>query len=161
MAVIEYARNVLKLKDANSEEVNPDTKYPVVHMMEEQKKLIKHKKYGGTIRLGAWPCDIKQGSLLEDCYKEYANTLFNGLPIVQERHRHRYEFNNEYREKFEEKGLILSGKSPDGMLVEAIELPKDKHPFFVATQYHPELKSRFLEPHPIFMKYIEACLKKK
>lgn len=161
MAVIEYSRNVLGLRDANSEEVNPKSKNQVIHLMEEQKKLLKDGKFGGTIRLGAWPCKIEKGSLLESLYKKYSNTLFDGLPTVMERHRHRYEFNNEYREQLEKAGLRLSGKSPDGHLVEAIELSKDVHPFFIATQYHPELKTRFLEPHPIFMGFVNACLKKK
>jgi CTP synthase len=161
MAVIEYARNVLGIKDAISEEIDPDSKNLVIHLMEEQKKLLKEGKFGGTIRLGAWPCKIKKGSLLESVYKEYSNELFDSLPIVYERHRHRYEFNNEYRKQLEKAGLILSGKSPNSKLVEAIELDRKVHPFFVGTQYHPELKSRFLAPHPIFMGFINASLIKK
>ena len=141
MAVIEYARNVLGLKDANSEEVDPESKDMVIHIMEDQKKKIEKKEYGGTIRLGAWPCKLKKGSLLESLYDNYANGLFkNDMPIVKERHRHRYEFNNEYRKVLEKAGLIISGESPDGKLVEAVELSQKDHPFFVATQYHPELK---------------------
>jgi CTP synthase len=161
MAVIEFARNVLGIDDANSEEVNSKTKNPVIHLMENQKQHIKNGTYGGTIRLGAWPCKVKQDSLLEELYTKYGNELYEDLPIVAERHRHRYEFNNEYREQFEKAGLVLSGKSPDDTLVEAIELPKDTHPFFIATQYHPELKTRFLAPHPIFMGFVDACTKKK
>jgi CTP synthase len=161
MAVIEFARNVLGIEDANSEEVNSKTKNPVIHLMENQKQHIKNGTYGGTIRLGAWPCKVKKGSLLEKLYTKYGNELYEDLPIVAERHRHRYEFNNEYREQFEKAGLVLSGKSPDDTLVEAIELPKDTHPFFIATQYHPELKTRFLAPHPIFMGFVDACSKKK
>jgi CTP synthase len=161
MAVIEFARNVLGIEDANSEEVNSKTKNPVIHLMENQKQHIKNGTYGGTIRLGAWPCKVKKDSLLEKLYTKYGNELYASLPTVQERHRHRYEFNNEYREQFEKAGLILSGKSPDDTLVEAIELPKDTHPFFIATQYHPELKTRFLAPHPIFMGFVDACTKKK
>ncbi len=158
MAVIEYARNVLNIKDANSEEVDSKCSNLVIHLMEEQKKLLKDGKFGGTIRLGAWPCKIQKGSVLESLYKKYSNDLFDTLPIVSERHRHRYEFNNEYMAKFEEKGLIFSGKSPDGNLVEAVELDRKVHPFFIATQYHPELKTRFLSPHPIFLGFIQACL---
>jgi CTP synthase len=158
MAVIEFARNVLNLKDANSEEVNPKSKNLVIHLMEDQKKNIENETYGGTIRLGAWPCKIKKGSLLERVYKTFPNDLYQDLPIVQERHRHRYEFNNKYREQFEKAGLILSGQSPDGNLVEAVELPKSVHPFFIGTQYHPELKTRFLAPHPLFMGFIKACV---
>jgi len=147
------------LKGANSEEVNPEGKTHVIHLMEEQQELIKEKKYGGTIRLGAWPCKIEKGSVIYDLYKKYDSGLYDSFPVIMERHRHRYEFNNDYREKFEKSDFKLSGKSPDDMLVEAIELPKDVHPFFVGTQYHPELKSRFLQPHPLFMGFIEASLK--
>jgi CTP synthase len=157
MAVIEYARNVLGFKGANSEEVELKTKDPVIHLMEDQKSNIENGTYGGTIRLGAWPCKVKEGSRLEEQYKNYGNELFDSLPVVQERHRHRYEFNNEYRDRFEKAGLVLSGKSPDDMLVEAIELPKKVHPFFIGTQYHPELKTRFLAPHPLFMGFVKAC----
>jgi CTP synthase len=160
MAVVEYSRNVLGFKDANSQEVDPNSKNHVIHLMEEQKKLLKEGKFGGTIRLGAWPCKIEDNSLLISLYKKYGNGLYSTIPTVMERHRHRYEFNNEYREQLEGAGLILSGKSPDGSLVEAIELSKKDHPFFVATQYHPELKTRFLEPHPIFLGFINACIKK-
>ncbi len=157
MAVIEFARNIAGLKDANSEEVDPNSKNQVIHIMEDQKKKIKKKQYGGTIRLGAWPCELKKGSLLEKMYIKFGNDLYREIPVVQERHRHRYEFNNEYREILEEKGLILSGLSPDGNLVEAVELSRKDHPFFIGTQYHPELKTRFLNPHPLFMGFIEAC----
>jgi CTP synthase len=158
MATIEYARNVLDIKDANSEEVDPKSKNQVIHLMKEQQELIKNKEYGGTIRLGAWPCKVEKGSVLHAMYKKYGNSLYDSLPTVMERHRHRYEFNNKYRELFESSDMRLSGKSPDGMLIEAIELPKEVHPFFVGTQYHPELKSRFLEPHPLFLGFIEAIL---
>jgi len=124
-------------------------------------KILKDGKYGGTIRLGAWPCKIKKGSLLESLYKKYPNELFNTLPTVQERHRHRYEFNNVYSKELQKAGLILSGKSPNGKLIEAIELSSKIHPFFVATQYHPELKSRFLAPHPLFLGFLDATIKKK
>jgi CTP synthase len=160
MAVIEFARNILGLKDANSEEIDKKSKNLVIHLMEDQKKNIKNGTYGGTIRLGAWPCKVDEGSVLESIYKEFKNELFDSLPTVQERHRHRYEFNNEYREEFEKAGLVLSGRSPDDKLIEAIELPKEVHPFFVGTQYHPELKTRFLAPHPLFMGFVKACTKK-
>lgn len=148
MAVIEFARNVLKLKNANSEEVDGKTKYPVVHVMPDQKKYLELHQYGGTIRLGAWPCKLKSKSILKKIY---------GVDQVLERHRHRYEVNNVYRKEFEKAGMIISGTSPDGKLVEAIELPKTLHPFFVGTQFHPEYKSRPLSPHPIFCAFIKAC----
>lgn len=158
MATIEYARNVLGIKDATSEEVNPKSKNAVIHLMKDQKELLENKKYGGTIRLGAWPCNISESSLVHKLYKKYGNGLFSTLPVVQERHRHRYEFNNEYRDIFEKSDMKLCGKSPDDVLVEAIELSEKVHPFFIGTQYHPELKSRFLEPHPLFMGFVQACL---
>ena len=162
MAVVEFARDILGYTDANSEEVNPKSKHLVIHMMEDQKEKIKNKEYGGTIRLGAWPCKLKKGSLLEKMYMKYSNELYsNDIPVIQERHRHRYEFNNEYRKEFEENGLILSGISPDGNLIEAVELSKSIHPYFIGTQYHPELKSRFLTPHPLFLGFVDACIKKK
>ncbi len=145
VAVVEIARNILKLKGANSIEVDPKTKYPVIHLMAEQEEYLKKHQYGGTIRLGNWPCKIKKGSKLFEIYKK---------DLVEERHRHRYEVNNDYREALEGVKVVISGTSPDGKLVEAIEL-KD-HPFFVGTQFHPEYKSRPLDPHPIFVKFIEA-----
>ncbi len=159
MAVIEYARDVLGLKDANSEEVNPKTKNPVIHIMPNQKEYMKNKQYGGTIRLGAWPCVLKEGSIIEESYREFGDERIDDKNIVFERHRHRYEFNNEYREKLEKAGLIVSGTSPDGKLVEAVELSRDEHPFFVGTQFHPEYKSRPLSPHPLFCAFMKACIK--
>jgi CTP synthase len=148
MAVIEYARNVLNLKGANSIEVNPKTKYPVIHIMPNQAEYLKKKQYGGTIRLGSWPCVLKKASILSKIYE--------GKTLIRERHRHRYEFNNTFKEKFEKKGMIFSGTSPDGKLVEAIEL-KD-HKFFVGTQFHPEYISRPLTPHPIFVSFLSSMI---
>ncbi|OGC56424.1 CTP synthase [candidate division WWE3 bacterium RIFCSPLOWO2_12_FULL_36_10] len=159
MAVIEYARNVAKLKDANSTEVNPKTPNPVVHVMPDQEKYLKENQYGGTIRLGAWPCNILKGSVLEEAYKKFSPDDISNENAISERHRHRYEINNEYKSKLEKNGLVFCGTSLDGKLIEAIELPKNVHPFFVATQFHPEYKSRFLKPHPLFMALIEAFRK--
>lgn len=147
MATIEFARNVLGMLDANTEEAEDDTKHPVIHTMDYQKELIKNKQFGGTIRLGAWPLKIKKGTRLE---RIYGKNL-----VLNERHRHRYEFNNKYKEDFEKHGFVFSGASPDGKLVEAIEL-KD-HKFFVGTQYHPEYISRALYPHPIFVEFLKAA----
>lgn len=159
MAVIEYARNVLNLRDANSTEVNPATTNPVIHIMPDQLEYIKSKKYGGTIRLGEWPCKLKPGSILSESYKKQEPEIVkNG--VVMERHRHRYEVNNDYKSKLEKAGLVISGTSPDGKLVEAIELPRDTHPFFLGTQYHPEYKSRPLHPHPLFSEFIKAANKR-
>jgi len=173
MATIEFARNVLGLKGANSTEVDPQTPYPVIHIMPNQKEYLAKRQYGGTIRLGAWPCMIKKGTRLGKAYQEFgrgpnvpwsqANQL-RELPekgkeslLIFERHRHRYEFNNEFKNKFEKAGLIISGTSPDGKLVEAIELAD--HPFFVGTQFHPEYISRPLAPHPIFVAFLQSMLK--
>ena len=145
-ACVEFGRNVLGLKEANSEEVDPNTSHPVIHVMPEQAEIIRQKRYGGSIRVGAYPCRTAEGSRLREAY---------GSEMISERHRHRYEFNNEYRKQFEEAGFVFSGLSPDGRLVEAVELPN--HPFFVGVQYHPEYKSRVEAPHPLFQRFIEAC----
>ena len=159
MAVIEYARNVAKIKDANSTEVNPKTPNPVVHVMPDQEKYLKENQYGGTIRLGSWPCKILKGSVVEEAYRKFSPDDISNENAISERHRHRYEINNEYKSKLEKQGLVFCGTSLDEKLVEAIELPKKVHPFFVATQFHPEYKSRFLKPHPLFMALIEASRK--
>jgi CTP synthase len=148
MAVVEFARNICGLADANTAEINPKTTNPIIHVMEEQGDWIKNKRYGGTMRLGAYPCILNKKSL---SYKAY------GQKNISERHRHRYEFNNAYREQFEKAGLVIAGTSPDNSLVEIIEI-KD-HPFFVGVQFHPEFKSRPLNPHPLFKEFISACLK--
>jgi CTP synthase len=159
MAVIEFARNVLGLEKANSEEVDQNTPHPVIHVMPDQKEYLEKNNYGGTIRLGAWPCKLKPRTLLQKAYEKAEDRVENGL--VQERHRHRYEVNDSYKKQLEEAGLVISGTSPDGMLTEAVELPADNHPFFVATQFHPEYKSRPLNPHPIFEAFIKASSKNK
>ncbi len=175
IATIEYGRNVLGLTGANSEEIDPKTKYPVIHVMANQREYLEKHQYGGTIRLGAWPCRIKKGTILEKSYAKYGKDISapwyqknllekDGLEgkiarVIYERHRHRYEFNNSFRTKYEENGFIISGSSPDGQLVEAIEL-KD-HPFFVGTQFHPEYISRPLTPHPLFLSFIDAVMQTK
>lgn len=141
LAVIEFARNVLKIEDANSAELGK-TSNPVIHIMEDQKSI---KEKGGTMRLGKYPCILKLGSLAKKIYKEKE---------ITERHRHRYEFNNEYKERLEQSGLNCSGTSPDGKLVEIVELKQ--HPFFIAVQFHPELKSRPNKPAPLFSAFIKA-----
>jgi CTP synthase len=157
MAVIEYARNVLGYKDANSEEANAKTTHPVIHIMPNQKEYLASKNYGGTIRLGAWPCKLAPNSILSEAYKAHEPKRIEKGNIVMERHRHRYEYNNAYRDELEKAGLVVSGTSPDGELVESVELKKDVHPFFVGTQFHPEYKSRPLSPHPIFVEFLKAC----
>ena len=162
MASIEFGRNVCNLTTANSEEVDEKTPYPVIHIMPDQKEYLRQHQYGGTIRLGAWPCRLKEGSILAKLYEKYSPEDLekddSGSLLIKERHRHRYEFNNEFRKVYEENGLIFCGTSPDGQLVEAIELPKESHPFFLGTQFHPEYKSRPLKPHPVFLGLIEAAV---
>lgn len=155
MAVIEFARNMAGIKNATSEEVKPKAKDKVIHIMPHQKKYLSKRQYGGTIRLGSWPCKLKKNTLISEAY---GNKKSKG-GVVHERHRHRYEVNNFYVNKLKKHGLIISGTSPDRKLVEAIELPKDLHPFFVGTQFHPEYKSRPLDPHPVFVDFIKACSK--
>lgn len=146
MAVVEFARDVLNIKDANSLEFDEKTKNPVIHIMESQKNITKK---GGTMRLGAYPCILKKSSLASKLYK---------TEEISERHRHRYEFNNEYRKEMEDNGMTISGTSPDGELVEIIEIKN--HPYFIASQFHPELKSRPDKPHPLFVGLLKAAKKK-
>ena len=145
MAVIEFARNILGYGDAHSTEMDEKTQHPVINMMEEQKKI---KMKGGTMRLGAYPCEIKEGSLAHRIYD---------ATLISERHRHRYEFNSDYQEQFEQAGMLMSGLNPETGLVEIIELPN--HPFFVGVQYHPELKSTVENPAPLFVHFVAAAKK--
>jgi len=152
MAVIEFARNVLKLENANTAEADSNTPHPVIHIMPEQAELIAKKQYGGTIRLGGWPCQIVAGTHLA---KAYANK-FGAQMVISERHRHRYEYNNAFREQLEAAGLKVAGTSPDAKIVEAVEITE--HPFFIGTQFHPEYISRPLDPHPLFVEFVKVCL---
>ncbi len=145
LMVVEFARNVLGLKGANSTEFDPGTPYPVIDLMEEQKGVVQK---GGTMRLGAYPCRLKEGSLVRNIY---------GKETIYERHRHRYEFNNAYRADFEKGGALFSGLSPDGKLVEIMELPSNR--WFVGCQFHPEFKSKPFKPHPLFESFIRAAAK--
>ncbi len=152
LAVVEFARNVLKLKNADTTEINPKTKYPVIDILPEQKKLLAGKHYGGTMRLGAWPATLKKGTIAERAY---------GKQKISERHRHRYEVNPVYVKRLEGRRIIFSGISPDRRLMETLELSRDKHPFFLGTQFHPELKSRPLSPHPLFREFVRVSVKNK
>lgn len=158
MAVIEFGRNVLGLSQANSEEVIPDTVDPVIHIMPKQKQYLAKRQYGGTIRLGAWPNRLLAGTQVLKAYQD-AGVLKGNQRIVQERHRHRYEFNLKYKDRYEKAGMRVAGISPDGKLVEAIELNRKLHPFFIGVQFHPEYKSRPLKPHPLFLAFIAAVAK--
>ncbi len=148
MAVIEYARNVLGLHHANSTEMDADTEHPVISLMEEQKSITNK---GGTMRLGGWDCDLSEGSLVQ--------TVYEGATRISERHRHRYEFNNDYKQQLEDAGLRTSGINTQTGLVEIIELPT--HPWFVGVQYHPEYKSTVANPHPLFVGFVQAALTHK
>ena len=147
MAVIEFARHVVGFENANTAEVNPNSLYKVIDLMQEQKHVTQK---GGTMRLGAWDCELQAGSKIYEVYQQ---------PLISERHRHRYEFNSEYRKPLEESGLRCSGINPKTGLVEVIELPS--HPWFVGVQYHPEYKSTVAKPHPLFVAFVKAALEYK
>ena len=144
-AVVEFARNVLGYSDAHSVEIAPATKHPVIDMMEEQKNI---SKLGGTMRLGAYPCKLDKDSLVYQIY---------GKELISERHRHRFEFNNEYLEQFQKAGMKAVGVNPDHNLVEIVEIPS--HPFYIGVQFHPEYKSTVMNPHPLFLAFVKAASK--
>ncbi|MFA7302555.1 MAG: CTP synthase, partial [Candidatus Paceibacterota bacterium] len=148
LMVIEYARSVLGLKEANTTEINKSATDPVVDVMLEQKKHLSENQYGGTMRLGTYPAYLKKGTMARAAYKK---------ELVEERHRHRYEINPVYIKRLEEAGLVFSGTSPDGVLMEIAELPRTAHPFMLATQFHPELQARPLDPHPLFTEFLKAA----
>jgi CTP synthase len=145
-ACLEYARNVCELKDADSTEFDPETPHPIIFKLRD---LVGVEELGGTMRLGAWPCRLAPGSLVQNIY--------HGVDEISERHRHRYEFNPEYRQRLERDGLVFSGVSPDGKFIEMIELPRDVHPWFVGCQFHPEYKSKPLNAHPLFAAFVRAA----
>jgi CTP synthase len=148
--VIEYARNVAGLEKANSAEFDPETPDPVIATMASQVDVISGERgLGGTMRLGSYPASLQKGSVTAAAY---------GATEITERHRHRYEVANAYRDRLAEAGLLFSGTSPDGLLVEFAELPREIHPFFVGTQAHPELKSRPTRPHPLFAAFVQAAI---
>lgn len=152
MMVIEYARNVLGLKDANTREINPGSKNIVIDVMESQKENLKNNLYGGSMRLGAYKAILRDGTIAKNSY---------GKKEIYERHRHRYEVNPSFVADLETAGLVFSGRSPDGHLMEIAELPKSKHPFFLGTQFHPEFLAHPLSPHPLFTAFIKASINKK
>ena len=147
LAVVEFARYVAGLKGAHTTEIDPETKYPVIDILPEQKKNLREQNMGGTMRLGAYPAWVKKGTLSYQLYKQIQ---------INERHRHRYEVNPEFIETLNAKGLVFSATSPDGRLMEIAELPKKVHPFFIGSQFHPEFKSSPLHPHPLFLGFIKA-----
>jgi CTP synthase len=159
LLTIEFARNVCNLKGANTTEIDRSTKYPVIDVMPEQKINIKKKDFGATMRLGAYPCALVRGTVAHKAYKTSTFTQEvqkNGDITISERHRHRYELNNEYRKALEDKGMVMSGVNPDRDLVEIVELPKYK--FYLGTQFHPEFKSRPLRPHPLLAAFVKAAI---
>lgn len=145
-ACIEFARNECGLRDADSTEFNEETPFPIIFKLRD---LVNVEELGGTMRLGAWDCKLAEGSIAKEVY--------NGSDVISERHRHRFEFNPEFKQILEKEGMIFSGTSPDGKFVEMIELPRDKHPYFVAGQFHPEYKSKPLAPHPLFTAFVKAA----
>lgn len=152
LAVLEYGRNVLKKKGASTEEINPNAAHLLIGVMPDQKEKIAKKEMGGTMRLGQYPALLQKGSIVQRAYKQSE---------ILERHRHRYEVNPEYIMELEEGGVTFSGKSPDGRLMETMELPEEVHPFFVGVQYHPELQARPLDPHPLFTAFVKASYESK
>ena len=150
LMVVEFARNVGRLKGAHTTEVSPKTPYNIVDILPEQKEKLKQKDYGGSMRLGAYKAKVEKDTIAFDSY---------GREIISERHRHRYEVNYAFVKQLQEKGIIFSCKSPDGKLMEIAELPENIHPFFLGAQFHPEFKSRPLDPHPLFLKFIETSIK--
>jgi CTP synthase len=151
LMTVEYARNVVGLHDANTTEINPKTPHPIIAILPEQIEKLAKGEYGGTMRLGAYPCKLEKGTIAGTAY---------GESEISERHRHRFEVNPEYVDQLEEAGLVFSGRSPDGRLCEIAELPKYVHPFMLGTQFHPELKARPLEPHPLFNAFIKAAIER-
>jgi CTP synthase len=149
---IEFARNVCGFKGANTTEIDSKTPYPVIDIMPEQKKNLKEKNFGATMRLGAYPAELKAGTIAANAYK---------AKLISERHRHRWEVNPEYIETLEKHGLVFSGKSPDSKLMEIAELPQKDHPFLLGTQFHPEFKTRFMKPHPVFNAFMKASVRNK
>ncbi|OGH09869.1 MAG: CTP synthase [Candidatus Levybacteria bacterium RBG_16_35_6] len=161
LAAVAFARDVLGIKDANTEENNKRCKNPVIHLIPSQVSHMKKRAYGGTMRLGAWKANVKKGTRAYGIYEKFNGFLNSKKGLTSERHRHRYEFNDKYQKDFEKNGMKISARSVEENLAEIIELPKNLHPFYLGTQGHPEYKSRPLNPHPIFLAFIDACKKNK
>ena len=151
---------MLGLKGANTTECDEATPFPVIHMNPMQEENQKRRAYGGTMRLGRWECKVKPGSLADQSYLKHNGYSNTEAKTAWERHRHRYECNDIYAKQFEDKGLIITGRSVVENLAEIIELPVSEHPFFLGTQYHPEYRSSPLVPHPLFITYVRACIKR-
>ncbi|MCR4329125.1 MAG: CTP synthase [Candidatus Roizmanbacteria bacterium] len=158
LAAVAFARTVLGWSDANTTEVDPKTNHPIVHIIAAQKELMKRRAYGGTMRLGSWEALVKKGTIAWSAYDKNNAFIDKSRGLTSERHRHRFEFNSAYISDFEKAGMVISARSVVEGLVEIVEMPRSKHPFFLGTQGHPEYKSRPIKPHPLFLEYIEACL---
>ncbi len=156
LAAISYARDVLGIKNANTQENDEEGSEHVIHLMPKQKEFMDRRSYGGTMRLGKWDAIVKKDTKAYELYEKYNDFIDKSKGLTSERHRHRFEFNNDYLEKFEQKGFIISARSVEEDLVEIIELPENEHPFYLGTQGHPEYKSRPLRPHPLFLGFIHA-----
>lgn len=162
LLVVEYARNVAGLEGAHTTEIDPKAKHPIVMILPEQVEKLRRKDYGGSMRLGAYPCELTPGTVAHSAYASH-NSKFEirNSKLVSERHRHRYEVNPTYVAKLQEAGLKFSGVSPDHTLMEIAELPKTEHPFFLGTQFHPEFRARPLEPHPLFSAFVKAAIERR
>jgi len=160
LACVEYAKNVLKISNANSEEIDPKTPNPIIHSIPFNEKYQVIKGEGTSMRLGTFDCEVKKDTLTYKIYDKHNFFKDKKKSLIQERHRHRFEFNNKYREQFEKSGFVFSGTSPDDFFVEFIELPQSEHPFFIATQGHPEYKSSPQKPHPVFIEFLVAAEEK-
>lgn len=161
LACVAFARSVIGWNDANTEENTKSSKHPVIHLIPSQKELMERRAYGGTMRLGTWDAIVKKGTQAYEFYKKYGGPIDTKTGLTAERHRHRYEFNDDFAKDFEKAGLVISARSKIENLVEIIELPKDVHPFYLGTQGHPEYKSRPLHPHPLFVAFLKACKEQK
>lgn len=157
LAVVAFARDVVGFKDANTTENAPNTKHPVIHIIPSQKALMERRAYGGTMRLGGWEAKVKKGTRAYQIYDEYNGFIDKSKGLTSERHRHRYEFNDDFAKDLEKHGLVISARSVVENLAEIVELPESEHPFYLGTQGHPEYKSRPLQPHPIFLAFLKAC----
>jgi CTP synthase len=161
LSVVSFARDVLGWKDANTTENDKNTTHPVIDLIPQQKELLKRRAYGGTMRLGAWEAVVNKESCVWKIYKKHKGFVDEKRNLISERHRHRYEFNDKYTKDFEKNGLIIAARSKIEHLVEMVELSRQTHPFYIGTQGHPEYKSRPFSPHPIFLEFLNACLKQK
>lgn len=160
LAVVAFARDILGFADADTTENNPNTKHPVIHLMKQQEKFMKRRAYGGTMRLGAWEAIVKKDTYVWEIYDRHNGFINKQKGLTSERHRHRYEFNDRYVKAFEKSGLTIAARSRVEGLVEIIELPRETHPFYIGTQGHPEYRSKPLSPHPIFLEFMNACVRR-